>query len=225
VKKTALLRLLLVLALAALAAPRPGQAADEGQQRFIEFPGDVDTVTYDLSTVQTIQPGRFTITSTTIDNPDVMKFELEVLGALRSYCARPRGRYPAPAHVFTLGPPDMPVKSIEVNGASAIWFYPYKKLAANTTGGLQEIPYFLFCRSETETAIQLYLEARSEIANGRRSKELYDCKRGLWGLFFFLADNDDPAKVVTGFVSKGTVGYEHYIRVCYSVTHEWYEPK
>lgn len=224
-KTTALVWLFLDLALTSLTALQPAHAADEGRQRFIEFPGDVDTVTFDLSTSQTIQPGRFTITATTIDNPDVMKFELEVLGVLRSYCAYPSGKYPAPAHVFTLGPPDMPVKSIKVNGASAMWFYPYKRLAAHTTGGLQEIPHFLFCRSETETAIQLYLEARSEITNGRRSKELYDCKRGLWGLFFSLEDNDDPAKVVTGFISKGTVGYEHYIRVCYSVAHEWYEPK
>ena len=45
-------------------------------------------MTYDLDTVQVVQPGRFAVIETTIDNPDVMRFELKVLGTLRPYCAR-----------------------------------------------------------------------------------------------------------------------------------------
>lgn len=109
--------------------------AIDNQDRFIEFPGDNSTETYDLSTVQMIQPGRFTIISTTIDNPDVMKFELIVLGKLQGYCARPDGKYAAPAEILTLGLSDMPVESIEVESnkkyhtRTVNWSYPYKRKA------------------------------------------------------------------------------------------------
>ena len=86
----------------------------DDQDRFVEIPGDHSTRTYDLSSVQTILPGRFTIVSTTIDSPDVMKLELKALATLQTYCSRPDGQYPPPADLFTLGPPEMPVKSIEV---------------------------------------------------------------------------------------------------------------
>jgi hypothetical protein len=103
---------LIVVAFAVLVGSCPSWAQDG---RFIEFsaPGG-KTQTYDMSTVQMIQPGRFTIITTSIDTPDVMKFELKVLGILRTYCSRPDGEYPAPADAFALGPPDMEVKSIKV---------------------------------------------------------------------------------------------------------------
>jgi hypothetical protein len=59
--------------------------ADQNE-RFVEFPEPTGkTRTYDLRTVQIIQPGRFTIVSTSIDDADVMKLELKVLDTLRSY--------------------------------------------------------------------------------------------------------------------------------------------
>ena len=61
-----------------------------------------------------IVPGRFIITGTTIDNPDLIRFELRVLTTLNTYCARPDGKYPTPADLLTLGRPDSPVKNIEV---------------------------------------------------------------------------------------------------------------
>jgi hypothetical protein len=85
--------------------------ADENE-RFIEFPWPGGkTRTYDLRTIQMIQPGRFTILSTSIDDADVMKFELKALDTLRSYCKRPDGSYPPPTDLSTLGPPDLPIKS------------------------------------------------------------------------------------------------------------------
>ena len=111
----------------------PSWAIDD-QDRFIEFLGDNNTETYDLSTVQMIVPGRFTIISTTIDNPDVMKFELTVLGTLQGYCMRPDGKYPAPTKLLALGPADMPVKTINVENnkkyqtRTVDWDYPYKRL-------------------------------------------------------------------------------------------------
>jgi hypothetical protein len=54
----------------ALAAVSTASAGDE-DRRFIEFPGGIDTTTYDLNTVQIIQPGRFTIVSAAIDSPDL----------------------------------------------------------------------------------------------------------------------------------------------------------
>jgi hypothetical protein len=88
---------------------------------FLEFPDDVDTTTFDLNTAQVIQPGRFSFVRTTIDNPDVMKLELKVLGTRRTYCMRLDGKYPTLADLLTLGPPNMPVKSIEKKRIVVSW--------------------------------------------------------------------------------------------------------
>lgn len=193
--------------------------ASGNEDRFLEFPNDHETLTYDLSTVQMIQPGRFTVIETTIDNPEVMQFELKTLGTLRTYCARPAGKYAAPADLLTLGPPDMPITDIEVNelnGARTwkkiFWFYPYKTLPKEM---------YLDCRDSWEpekTEAQLYFEQRAWITNGSRMKELFDCRRGMSGLF--LHENDDPSKVITSFVSPGTNGALWYFRVCSAVMHE-----
>jgi hypothetical protein len=113
-----------------IAMAGPSWARD--QENFLELPGDAHTVTYDLRTVQMIQPGRFTVIYTTIDHPDVMKLKLKALGTLRTYCSRPAGQYEAPADLLTLGPPDMPVQNIEVStrqGKLVLWSFPYKRLA------------------------------------------------------------------------------------------------
>ena len=57
--------------------PSSGQAG-----RFLESSGSGDTTTFDLNTVQKMQPGRFTIISTSIDEPDVMKFRLKAFYAV-----------------------------------------------------------------------------------------------------------------------------------------------
>jgi hypothetical protein len=80
-------------------------------------------------------PGRFAIMSTKIDNPDVMKFELNTLTSLKSYCTRPDGKYPAPSDLFQLGQPDLPVGQIEVETHApdkwVFWKYPYRRLERN----------------------------------------------------------------------------------------------
>jgi hypothetical protein len=92
--------------------------AGQDDKRFIEFQRRGSTETYDLSTVQILQPGRFTIVSTSIDAADVMKLKLKVLDTLRTHCKQPSGTYPAPTDLFILGPPDMDVESIEVQSIS-----------------------------------------------------------------------------------------------------------
>jgi hypothetical protein len=190
------------------------------EKRFVEIPFLGTTDTFDLSTVQMIIPGRFTVISTTIDDPNVMKFELQVLDTLRTYCARPDGKYPAPAAILTLGPPDMPVESVEVTSGHdqtnpskmVTWGYPYKRL----TVGRTENPSFLPCKQ--------YFEMRSVITNGLRTKTLYDCNRGLAGIFMNV--NDDPSKALVGFVKKNTERELEYMQICYAVTHkEPYLPK
>lgn len=137
-------------------------------------------MTFDLNTVQIIQPGRFAVTETTIDNPDVMRFELKVLATLRTYCARAVGHYPAPADLLMFGPPDMPVKDIEVTTDEtpplikrAVWHYPYKRL--------QPYAGFFSCKYHNRTEQDLYSGAWAGIANGIRSKELYDLQKGALG--------------------------------------------
>jgi hypothetical protein len=193
-----------------IAAPSPSLAGDQ-ETRFLELPNDADTLTYDLSTVQMIQPGRFTVIGTTIDNPDVMKLELKLLDSLRTYCKRPDGKYPAPADLLTLGQPDMPIETIEVDwqGKLVSWSYPYKRLQGKVI--------HMAC-----SAPDLY---RKGITNGFWMKALFDCRRGLIGSF--LNEDDDPSKAFhASFVKQATRGEWYYRRVCYAVMHELpYEPE
>ena len=189
--------------------------ADDQKNQFLELQNESDTTSYDLNTVQVIQPGKFSIKSTTIDDPDLIKYELKVLDTLQTYCSRPDGKYPAPADLLTLGPTDRPVKSITVTGVqtkktikSVSWPYPYRKLDKGMNEG--------FGRGEALCGGQDYFFPRQEITNGHQEKELFDCKRGLHG--FFLYDNDDPAKVRTEIIFVEDL---YYLRVCYAVTHEW----
>jgi hypothetical protein len=114
--------------------------AAQDNKRFVEFQERGLTQTYDLSTVQMLQPGRFTIVSTQIDDADVMKLELKVLDTLRTYCKEPDGKYPAPTDLFALGPPDLPIATIDVQSYSsglkyAFWYYPYDRLAGHLVNG------------------------------------------------------------------------------------------
>lgn len=198
----------------------PSRAGDR-EDRFLEFRDGVSTLTYDLSTVQLILPGRFIIISTTIDDPDVMKLKLKVIDSLRAYCARPAGKYTALTDVFTLGPPDMPIKSIEVISnltdkanpfKRVLWPYPYKRLAFPDG---QEHSAILTCQQWSRTEDELFWEERSLITNGNQAKYLFDCRRGLMGLVF---EGRDPAKVMTFPVKGGFL--RDYQSICYQLTHE-----
>ena len=130
-------------------------------ERFVEIPFVEDqTFIYDFGTVHIIQPGRFTIVRTLIASAERMAFELKALDTLRTYCKRPEGNYPPPTDVFTLGPPDLPVKSIEVKtknhgslpgrrdqSKTASWYYPYKRLAAEERDGtFSQWELYLACK-------------------------------------------------------------------------------
>src|SRR6516164_633593 len=129
------MKLLLLISIC-LVACCPSWASDQ-QKRFLEIPSEIHTLTYDLDTVQIISPGRFAIMSTRIDNPDVMRFELNALKILKPYCTRPDGEYPAPSDLFQFGQPDdLPVEQIKVKtysstiGKNVFWKYPYRKFGA-----------------------------------------------------------------------------------------------
>src|SRR5207244_2406226 len=156
---------------------------------FVEFADDDSTTVFDLTTVRHIQPARFSIVSTETDLPDVMKFALNAFDILQPFCKRPDGNYPAPQKLLALGKPDLPVEKIEVKRDSVIWFYPYKRFAY----GKDAKPVFIICRGDGKTEPQWFLEQRAKITNGRTTKHVFDCQRGLSGLFF--SDSDDPAKV------------------------------
>jgi hypothetical protein len=173
--------------------------------RFLEFPGSGDTTTFDLNTVQKMQPGRFTIIGTSIDEPDVKKFRLKALDVVRSYCAFADGKYPAASDLLTLGSPDKSVENIEVKNKFVQWPYPYEGVPG---GGVM-----LACDRPAD-----YTEARNSISNGTRTKYLYDCKRGLYGAF--LHQNDDPIKAMTAIPPKGSVALKYYLSACQAVTHE-----
>jgi len=228
------MKLILLIFSAWLVATCPSWARDD-KDRFLEFQEDHYTLTYDITTVQMIGPSRFTITHTTIDTPDMMKLELKAFATLQPYCARADGKYPAPADVLALGPPDLPVENIEVKTnrtkfagkiyphKTVSWNYPYKRLAIKTQEGLVQYPAPVFhCKDQLDTENEYQnhiIETRSVIMNGIRNKELFDCKRGQVGTFIGH-ENDDPAKAMTYFVRPETRIFRYYFGVCHWVTHE-----
>jgi hypothetical protein len=201
-------------------------------ERFVEFQHLGQTETCDLNTVQVTQPGRFTIVETTIDDADVMKLELKVLNALRSYCKRSDGHYPPPGDFFTLGSPDMPIKAIDVvthstqmagqnkSFKSVFWYYPYERLTIHTNEDkvIQKEAVFS-CSDESRKEEELYQLRRETIMNGSRTKWLFDCKRGISG-FFMDEDSDALSEALTRFVTPRTQGEEVYLSICLRVTHE-----
>jgi len=199
--------------------------ANQDNKRFVAFQQRGSTETYDLSTVQILQPGRFSIVSTSIDDADVMKLRLKVLDTLRTYCNQPNGKYPAPTDLLALGSPDMEIESIEVQTVSRLvkgrnislkfvsWHYPYDRLALHIVGGkVAPMGGDLKCTDDEEN----YFAQRTQIMTGIRTKELFDCKRGLMGNFRD-DDDDDP---FTYFVKPQTYGRRVYNEICLRVTHE-----
>lgn len=189
--------------------------ADDQQKRFIEFPSRRSMTTFDLNTVQLIQPGRFTIIYTVVSIPDFMRFELKVLDTLRAYCTRNDGSYPAPTDLLTLGPPDMPVKNIEVKTVDAKakgihWWYPYSGLTDPIRARDPDLMVF-FCKRP-----KAYEDARRLILGGIRDTMLYDCRRGL--MAYLLAPEDVGGKPFP--VRKSTLAEQYYERVCLAVTDE-----
>ena len=197
----------------------PSWASDQ-QNRFVELKSEANTVTFDLNTVQTIRPGRFMIVETTVDNPDVMRLELKALEALRDYCALADGLYPAPTDLLTLGAPDLPVESIEVKSGQSeivgpykvvIWRYPYKRLASVFGKRLD-------CNPDGTINEFYYSKSLALITNGLRSREVFDCKQGLWGPIW--RDEEDPAKAILYVLQKDTAAFGLYRTVCQAVTNE-----
>lgn len=183
------------------------------EQRLLQFRfGVSQTITYDLQTVQKIQPGRFAIIATTIDDPDVIQFKLKALNIARDYCNRPPGHYPIPNALLTLGSPDMSPRDIKVISDSkktVMLFYPYKRLMVGTDRGGQVFN----CGRPSE-----FIENKRAITDGLREKFLFDCERGLYGEF--LDERDDPATALTQMVSVGTWGASLYEAICRAVTHK-----
>jgi hypothetical protein len=200
---------------AAFTAPANAQTLALGQSRWVELDFDDRTITYDLTTVQMVDPGRFTILSNSQDHPDVIRFRLAVLRTLKSYCGRPDGEYAPSAELFALGPPDMPIEKIKVKTQTgskpfknAVWVLPYLRLAL----GIHEDIEFFDCKGPAvESADKEYTDLQSSIMNGIASKTLYDCRHGIMGLF--VNDDDPPSKAITTPNIKGAY-LMAYSRLC-----------
>jgi hypothetical protein len=195
--------------------------ASDQAPRLLEIMDGGGRLIFDLNTVKIIEPGRFSIIESKIDDPDRMMFRLKTLAALRPYCERPDGQYPAPANFLALGEPNVPVRAIEVKSGPfgdtilkmVSWTYPYRQLGP--------APASVRCKSSNpnRTDVDLLLADVAQIATGVQSRILYDCKRALWAA---LANNDeeDLTTVKTAPVQKGTQTFTNYLSICSTVTHE-----
>ena len=122
----------------------------------------------------------------------------------------------------------MPIESIEVYQTPVAGkttykvvslSYPYTRLAHSRQGKIEPDLGYLVCKQGSKIESELYEEHRSSIMNGFRSKELFDCKRGLAG-DFFRDEEDDPAKAITHVVRPDTYTHRYYLGVCRRVMHE-----
>ena len=99
------------------------------------------------------------------------------------------------------------------------WNYPYERLATESNQGqILQHGTFLTCAHWGKTEDELYAEQRSSIVNGLRSKELFDCKRGLSGTF--IDEHDDPARALVAPVRQNSYNDRYYRGVCLQVTHK-----
>ena len=181
--------------------------AGEQDRRFLELDNIRDTTVYDLRTVHTILPGKFSIVSTTIDDPVGMERKLKWLRALARYCTRRDGKYPAPAGMLRPDGAEAPPPTIEVQAHKYVVWHP--------APGAMVDSMLVFCGARDRS------EQENEIRNGHTWRELFDCTRGLSGTFYDASDHGDPSKVNTHAVPPNTLSEVHYLRVCHAVMHEW----
>jgi hypothetical protein len=214
--------------LAVLLCSLPARAADQ-PQRFIEIHAadDTSTRTYDLDSVELIQPDKFTIRGTDVDDPDIIALKINALEILRPYCKKRDGDYDAPAALFRLGTPDLAIERIQVRSKTAtiagkkyptkqvLWEFPYDRLAIHHKDGqVEAFPSWVDCQSPLMSPDELYLETRSAIMNGIQVKEMYDCRRFVMGMFL---DTSDPSSKAVIMAPRG--GYvRFYLAVCQAVT-------
>jgi hypothetical protein len=193
-----------------------------GQSRWIELELEDGKITYDLTTVQLLDPGRFTILSKNQENADVIQLDLKILETLKSYCDRPDGNYVPPKEVFVMGPPDMDIKKILVKTSPGVkpfknvtWSIPYRRLALNVGSELREKFSFFDCMGPSVDSIDKEFQTmRYIIMNGIEARELYDCRHGIMGRF--LNKDDPPSKAITTTNIRG-VYLAAYIRLCIAV--------
>ena len=132
----------------------------------------------------------------------------------------------------------LPIKNIEVKSSqtksgpykSATWRYPYKRLADEYRGDFFQWPITFFCKDGIRRMEgELYLKARTSITNGKQTKELFDCRRGLVGEFDTIPNEPsgpdrfwppDPAKVDMNVVRPHSNGDVVYQGICLRVMHE-----
>jgi hypothetical protein len=197
----------------------PSWASDQAP-RLLEIMDGSGRLIFDLNTVKIIEPGRFSIIESKIDDPDRMVFRLKTLIALRPYCERPHGQYPAPANLLALGEPNMPIRAIEVKSGPfgdtilkmVSWTYPYRQLGPT--------PASVHCKSSNpnRTDADLIVADVAQVANGIQSRVIYDCKHALWAVL--ANDEEDPASAKTAPVQKGTQTFTNYMSICSTVMHE-----
>jgi hypothetical protein len=107
----------------------------------------------------------------------------------------------------------MPVKEIEVKLTSptgykiASWWLPYRKKMVGERAGHT----IYLCR------LHEYAATYNVILNGLRSRVLFDCNRGLRGIFLD-EEETDYRKAQLHPVKYGTVGARYYNGVCRAVT-------
>jgi hypothetical protein len=77
---------------------------------------------------------------------------------------------------------------------------------------------YVICKDRDRDEWKLFQEQQKSITDGERYKELFDCKRALWG---YLGQDADPAQIHVDKVRPNTVGdLVVYRVVCQKVTHE-----
>lgn len=179
------------------------------KDRFMEFDSINSTTVFDLSTVHILQPGKFSVTYTSTDHPDVMRLRLAILDEFKAVCGKPAGRYAMGQKVLAMKQADVAVEDIVVEAGKdkmVTWSKPwYENSSVNGKGQTVQDSEFAVCTDK------FFRDSRQVIMDGLKSKIQFDCKRAVMGLYF--GSDSEPMMVdVRG-------GYTTYYKgVCKAVT-------
>lgn len=191
-----------------------GSVAAGDKEQFVEFEARGTTHTFDLTTVDLLQPGKLSIRYTTIDSPEIIRVRLAIFDALKDACSKPAGKYPVPEAILRLKKPDMPSKEIEVDVTKGIkvaeWERPYRE--DTLAPGVQSAE-MLVCNPKGRKLDDQYHERRQSVMNGIKGKIMFDCRRALMGIY---RDEDDAEPMVVAV--RGDLNSLFYFDICWKVT-------
>ncbi|MDQ2860607.1 MAG: hypothetical protein M3T55_07775, partial [Pseudomonadota bacterium] len=174
------------------------QSAGAQEQNFA-VTSTLDVLNFDLKSIRQLQPGRFVISTLTLDKPDIMRMRIAATREMYKFCLKPAGYYSPVPSMYGVGSPDLPVNKLDVRVSfdgvgpqrksynDVSWKYPYKRAAScddEHCVHIREDGELVICRETQVENDASFQEWWSVETNGVKSLGLYDCDHGFTGTSF-----------------------------------------